>query len=348
MSERITGYGSIKHGVSTMDISPDDLFDKIINIKFIRKSGKSFVIRSDYEPVYYQDSSGPVKIGFKRCLEKPQIKVSYKQVAQSVATNIDIEITNLFVNRIQGSGDEAALTPLTDILGNAAVGVAGIDDSTDKGKEAKAKGEAALETANSEIHTLLEAGGEPVIACVIRMGYLRQFPDWTDKIHQQPGYAQRYFDMNDGVVNPIEQAKGGQQISAMILESYDKSYPPDKVTYFHGIVGTVETGLRWQHDESDLETSYGEPDTSEIPTTLEQTFFHFITRRFLRSYVIYIVETAKKIRKPSADKIEAPNVEYAQRVRIWALNNYKVKAGLLSKLETCGRKHRTTNGITLT
>jgi hypothetical protein len=108
----------------------------------------------------------------------------------------------------------------------------------------------------------------------------------------------------------------------MILESYDKSYPPDKITYFHGIVGTVETGLRWQHDESDLEISYGEPDTSEIPTTLEQTFFHFVTRRFLRSDVIHIVETIKKIRKPSDDKISAPDVEYEQRIRIWALNNY--------------------------
>jgi hypothetical protein len=119
----------------------------------------------------------------------------------------------------------------------------------------------------------------------------------------------------------------------MILESYDKSYPPDKVTYFHGIVGTVETGLRWQHDESDLDSSYGEPATDGKLTSLEQTFFHFVTRRFLRSDVIHIVETAKKIRKLSDDKIEAPDVEYEQRVRVWALNNYKTPPSTTGELQ---------------
>jgi hypothetical protein len=319
MSNRITGYGSIKHGVSVMDISPDDLFDKIINIKFVRKSGKSFVIRSDYEPVYYQDSNGPVRIGFKRCLEKPQIKVSYRQVAQSVATNIDIEITNFFINKSAPDGDEVsnATGLLQETLRDVHTGIAGNESATDQINSILGN-----ERTGSAIRELLEAPGDPVIFCIIQLGYLRQFPDWTDKVHQQPGYAQRYFDMNDGVVNPVEQAKGGQQISAVILESYDKSYPPDKITYFHGIVGTVETGLRWQHDESDLDASYGEPEINEAMSPLENTFFHFVTRRFLRSDVIHIVETAKKIRK-NTGKIEAPEADYEQRVRIWALNNYK-------------------------
>jgi len=89
----VIGESFVKEGKRSIERTADDLFDKIINLKFICKSGRSFSIRSDYEAMHHKDGT----TGFKKCVQKPDIKVEYKQVSQNVAIEIDIRVTNFFI-----------------------------------------------------------------------------------------------------------------------------------------------------------------------------------------------------------------------------------------------------------
>ncbi len=73
------------------DLDQYALFDRIINIKFIRKKGDHFVIRSDYEVV--EDSNGQPY--FRVMKQKPSINVEYEQLANSTSINVSIRIHNL-------------------------------------------------------------------------------------------------------------------------------------------------------------------------------------------------------------------------------------------------------------
>ena len=86
------------------------LFNRIINIKFIRKKpdkngSNYFCIRSDYEPVYHADGS----VQFIKCGQKPAITISYDQVASSTVINVKIKVESLFIDRtIAGEEIDAA------------------------------------------------------------------------------------------------------------------------------------------------------------------------------------------------------------------------------------------------
>jgi hypothetical protein len=90
-ANRIPGGSYVAEGRVSLELTDDIIDDRIINLKFIRKSSRSFIIRSDYEPVFHDDGSEG-SVSFKRCVEKPDIKVTYKQVAERVAIEVDIEI----------------------------------------------------------------------------------------------------------------------------------------------------------------------------------------------------------------------------------------------------------------
>lgn len=86
-----------------------ELFDRVINLKlYTQETGTNqikdeYVIRSDWE-VYYPDlnhviqhngTAGDVrKCYIRRCVQKPSIKVQYKQIASGTAVEIDIFINN--------------------------------------------------------------------------------------------------------------------------------------------------------------------------------------------------------------------------------------------------------------
>lgn len=86
-----------------------ELFDRIINLKlYTRKTGTNqiadeYVIRSDWE-LYYpnlmhvvQGNGKPSDVNtcyVRRCVQKPSIKVQYKQIATGTAIEIDIFISN--------------------------------------------------------------------------------------------------------------------------------------------------------------------------------------------------------------------------------------------------------------
>jgi transcriptional regulator with XRE-family HTH domain len=86
---KVIGGTYVKSGQETVKLSADDIHDKIINLKFIRRSGESFIIRSHYEAVFHPDGEKG-SISFKRCVQKPYIKVSYKQVSEGVTIEVDI------------------------------------------------------------------------------------------------------------------------------------------------------------------------------------------------------------------------------------------------------------------
>ena len=237
----ITGIAHIKEGEQSIVLSPNDLNDRIINLKFYRYSGRHFIIRSDYEPVFHRDNT----ISFKRCVEKPPIKISYKQVSNSTAIEINIEVTNLFI----GDGD----TEGEDNMFTAA--------RMENGKRM----------------------GDPVIACEIQMGYRAQFPDWTSPQHRND--IESFYNMSGGEFY-------GRRVLVQILAGYQKSLPPDKITYFQGIIGTMETGLRWEHTEADLQDyRYGDTSFPQEFRELESVLYQFVTRRFIRSSVSHFMDT---------------------------------------------------------
>lgn len=96
---------------SKLHLSPNDLFDRIINLKLVcenkvTKELEVFVIRSDYELVYSnvdldnfikQAPKVNKKYTVRRCTFKPSIKVQCKMVTSNVATSMDIFINNFFL-----------------------------------------------------------------------------------------------------------------------------------------------------------------------------------------------------------------------------------------------------------
>jgi hypothetical protein len=281
MSDFVSELGRVKRREETVDLTSTDLFDKIINLKFTRASGKSFVIRSDYEPVY--DRSG--RVMFKPCMYKPQIKVAYQQVSDSVAIKVDIEVTNLFIYAKTSRADKASAT--------------------------------AIYTED----------GDPVLQIIVQMGYRAQFPDWTDEVHQQPGYVDRFFDLLNTTANTEQEAKlTYRQITVEVLASWPSGYPPDQVSYFQGIIGTVRDGLRWKRTEEELAAGYGDentpvinPETGERYGVLEWTCFNYITRRFVRSNVLHLMNVKKTV---SEGENGEPAVEYETAVFIYGKNDY--------------------------
>lgn len=71
---------------------------RVINVMFIRKSGRTFCIRSDYEPRFY-NNGGEGTVEFVPCSQKPFISVSYRQVANEVSTEVKIRVESLFIDR---------------------------------------------------------------------------------------------------------------------------------------------------------------------------------------------------------------------------------------------------------
>jgi hypothetical protein len=279
------GYAYIKEGEGSLNLEPSDLFDKIINLKLIRKKGRPIIIRSDYEPVFH-DSGGLGGVSFKRCVQKPEIKISYKQAAQSVVIEVDIRITNLFLD--------------------------GIDESAE---------------------SMFTADGNPVISCVVQMGYRKQFIDYTSPAHEEDVNGFYSFDVPDS-------GSLWRQINIEILTGYRESYPPDSVTYFKGVIGTMASGLRWTHTEADLKRGYGDDRFPEEFGDIESVLYQFVTRRFIRSGVQHITEliqdfTNTNVVQESQDPLAEPSIRtIKQKVHILGYAKYKNPGnGAMERLE---------------
>jgi hypothetical protein len=263
------GAAFVRTGKKSLELTAEDLFDRIVNLKFIRKSERSFTLRSDYEPVFHKDGT----ISFRTCAQKPDIKISYKQVAGNVAIEVDIEVTNLFI----GGGDREA------------------------------------------VENMYAADGDPVQWCIIQMGYRRQFPDWT-KVEKTTDLA-RFWDLNNNNITSESEVRLGRQILVQILTGYPKTYPPDRVTYFKGIIGTLENGLRWKHTEGELAKGYGDPEFPNDYSEIEEVLFQFVTRRFIRAGIQHIAETVQDFTNQEA-LFDVAEKKFEQKVRIYGFKDY--------------------------
>ena len=253
----VFGGSFVKEGKASLEVTANDIFDKIINLRFTRKSGRSFTIRSDYEAAPHKDGT----VSFQRCVQKPDIKVEYKQVAESVAIEVDIRITNFYV----GDGDKESTESMNTVT------------------------------------------GDPVQWCTIQMGYRVQFPDWTNAENEDD--IKRFYALDNG-----PGIKRYNQTQVQILTGYPESYPPDKITYFKGIIGSMETGLRWKQSMDELKRNYGDPELKDF-SEIECTLFQLVTRRFIRSSVRHIAVTERNFtNKEAIDDIA--NRRFEQRVRI--------------------------------
>jgi hypothetical protein len=236
-------------GQETIRLDGNALFDRVINLKFKRKLSGDFIIRSDYEPVYGRDGS----VSFKRCLQKPQIKVSYEQVPGDTVIACDIEVANLYLDpRLEGVPQESSM----------------------------AEGERAF---ISDEKTLLEENGNPVREITLQMGYINQFPDWSKSgMADSDEKLKRYFALDNHVFVNDPRAGTAVELRLSVLTTQSKGLPPDKVTLFQCVTGSLYPGLTWEHQDADLLAGYGDIDfPSQDMTPLEKTFFMLVTRRFL-------------------------------------------------------------------
>jgi hypothetical protein len=233
--------GRILRGAETSRLDRYSIFDRVINLRFIRAKGDSFTLRSDYEIVPGKDPY------IARVKQKPEIKVSYKQVSNAVAIEVDIEVTNLFF-RTPKEGDGA-----------------------------------------------FTAGQNPVETIIVQMGYIRQFPDWTKAdFASGAGTLQKFYNLEDleGGGRTSEEGVGtGRQLVVQVLSSYTKGSPPDQVTYFQGIIGSMEDGLRWAHGSAAVDENYGQAGYGiEGYSEIEKALLMLVTRRFIRPSVLHRVE----------------------------------------------------------
>ena len=259
---RVAGGAYVKNEINSLNLGEDDLFDKIINLKFVRKKGGSFTIRSDYEAVHHSDNT----VELVPCTQKPEIKVTYRQVAESVAIEVDIRVTNLFI---------------------CAEGLSSPD---------------AVNTAD----------GDPVQWCIIQMGYRSQFPNLSKP--KRRINVNQFYDLNNNALDEEKSVFLGRQIVVQILTGYEESYPPDKITYFKGIVGTMETGLYWSHTEADLKKGYNIANFPAKQSEIEDAAFMFITCRFVRPSVLHNIETiTEKVVTESGDE----KTSYKQKLNVY-------------------------------
>lgn len=203
------------------------LFDRIINIKFTRKNGKSFTLRSDYEAVWDGRT-----LAFKTCQPKPEIRVQYTQY-NAVMINIDIYVTNLNIF------EEPDQTALDQAMINA-----GIDMALSKQVGGK---------STNQPNDTLTMLGNPVTKAEIELGYRGNFYNWgTHKVKNPQADYEAFQNLTlPGTNNAREQLLSSQEFfmrhrrcNVVIEWAANISNPPDRITQFHGYIGATEAGFQ--------------------------------------------------------------------------------------------------------
>lgn len=241
----VNAHGRVLRGFETSVLTADSLYDRVINIKAIRKSGKSFVIRSDYELI---EHGGVSYIG--RCLAKPDIKVTYMQVSNTVTFQIKVEIVNFYMPAERGAS------------------------------------------------SLFSDAKDPVTNMHLYMGYINQFYDWSKADQSDENVLKEFKNLSR------ETNMSGNKLEIRILDSYTRSMPPDQVTVFNGIVGSLDDALRRENVTYDGDGVYGNIDFPEEYTSVEKVFFELITSRFVSSRF-----TSRTV--TSADGVDLEIFDYA-------------------------------------
>jgi len=224
------------------DLVNDDqigLFDRIINIKFTRENGETITVRSDYEEVWNGDT-----LYFKTCSPKPEIRVQYIQY-QRTLINVDIYITNF--NILESDGKPASEFASIDAL-KGAIGQKVKSGTTNLPNES------------------YSYSGNRIIRADIEMGYRGQFFNWAKNWNRntfpQPDAYKAFKNLeipNDAdksqLGKAIERAFKGEVDTQLMFREMRRasiiiewvipiSNPPDRITQFHGYVGSVDAGFQ--------------------------------------------------------------------------------------------------------
>jgi hypothetical protein len=201
------------------------LFDRIINIKFKRRNGETFTLRSDYEPVWQGD-----QVYFKTCQPKPEIKISYTQY-QATLIAVDIFVTNL--NIIEAVENKAS-TELEDAISSSKV----------------------KDRASNQDSDILTQYGNPIESAEIEMGYRGQFHNWANEKPSKFLTSEQLYksflnlELPSRQIDQYELAskqqffKAQRRCSVKITWAAHMNNPPDRVTQFHGYVGSTEAGFQ--------------------------------------------------------------------------------------------------------
>jgi hypothetical protein len=91
--------------------------------------------------------------------------------------------------------------------------------------------------------------------------------------------------------------------------------------YFKGILGTLENGLRWNHEAKELVKGYGDPEFPKDYSAMEEVLFQFVTRRFIRSSVQHIAETVQEYTNQEMISRTAKK-EFEQKIWIYGFKDY--------------------------
>ena len=242
-----------------LNLSPEDLFDKIINLKINcydvnTQLRESFVIRSDYEMIYPEVNDvinttidGTVIAHFnkkyliRRCTMKPSIKVKCKMVTSNLGTTVEVFVTNFFM-------------------------------LTKDGKHLRSFNNSQYQIESVEI----------------AMGYWGQFRIGRESDYLVPSYDEFFT---------IEAKNGADKITIVdaIVVTTDK-LPPDSVLHIKGYVGEVYSSPVAVSNVSSIEKAVTTPVASSS-TGIEQIMFDNITRRYLNKHYLTDSIMSKKISK---------------------------------------------------
>lgn len=161
----------------------------------------------------------------------------------------------------------------------------------------------------------LESAGLPIEMVEIQMGYLCQMPDWSfDPVYSSKP-IEDFYALKDDTKNPQYTTIRGQVLSVQRI-----SGPPNVVTRFQCVIGSMRSGLRWEPKESEAvleraKVRSAKWDGKEPKNLLPSTFYSLVTRRFINSTVPHDVN----VKKPAASRtasapgkpVEAAPAEYA-------------------------------------
>jgi hypothetical protein len=253
---------AVKTGKETLNLAPEDFFDRVINLRVTLwhddGTQKSFTIRSDYEIEYLKNGN----FQYVHCRQKPDIKVSYEQVSEPVAINLEVEVSNLFVEGMD-------LTKFNNVrtMANQSTG---------------------LEEAYTDT-------SDPFGEVVIQMGYRAQFPDWTTEPWASKPVKEFNLLKTDGDLQ-------GLTLTGQLLAIYQTKGPPDKATKFQCVIGSADTGLMYNYTEEDLDVDLsvkGGDGYGDRPpqNQLGKLFYESVTKRFVRSGVEHRTVT-EYVRQP--------------------------------------------------
>jgi hypothetical protein len=105
MSESVLLGGAIDDNASKRSNfdAQFSIFDRVINVRFIRRDKSSFTIRSDWE--VFTGKNG--EISFRKCFMKPSLRVEYRRVSTGTTIACKLHVTNLHLQSAQDANGKS-------------------------------------------------------------------------------------------------------------------------------------------------------------------------------------------------------------------------------------------------